>query len=188
MHSIKISGKTLKFRYIEVNKKIYTSKQPIALSLVIVDQILLSYKFKHSNYCFKYFIGYKEDNITRPLCIILPEIREYIKNLENGGKHMSFIIKDDSTLVKYNEIGNKITKAINTKFHSIIIKGKVWEINVVIKKNFVGDKNQNKVWITCIYKNSPKVYLEECKNIIIKIRMPEFIDAKLDSDSNSDSE
>ena len=38
---------------------------------------------------------------------------------------MSFIIKDDSTLVKYNEIGNKITKAINTKFHSIIIKGKV---------------------------------------------------------------
>ena len=41
MHSIKISGKTLRFHYIEVNKKIYTSKQPIALSLVIVDQILL---------------------------------------------------------------------------------------------------------------------------------------------------
>ena len=41
---------------------------------------------------------------------------------------------------------------------------------------------------TCIYKNSPKVYLEECKNKIIKIRMLEFIDAKLDSDSNSDSE
>ena len=103
MHSIKISGKTLKFHYIEVNKKIYTSKQPIALSLVIVNQILLSYKFKHSYYCFKYFISYKEDNITRPLCIILPEIRECIKNLENGGKNMSFIIKDDSTLVKYWE-------------------------------------------------------------------------------------
>ena len=151
MHSIKISGKTLKFHYIEVNKKIYTSKQPIALSLVIVDQILLSYKFKHSYYCFKYFISYKEDNITRPLCIILPEIRECIKNLENGGKNMSFIIKDDSTLVKYNEIGNKITKAINTKFHSIIIKGKVREINVVIKKTLWETKYQNKVCIALVY-------------------------------------
>ena len=151
MHSIKISGKTLKFHYIEVNKKIYTSKQPIALSLVIVNQILLSYKFKHSYYCFKYFISYKEDNITRPLCIILPEIRECIKNLENGGKNMSFIIKDDSTLVKYNEIGNKITKAINTKFHSIIIKGKVREINVVIKKTLWETKYQNKVCIALVY-------------------------------------
>lgn len=151
MHSIKISGKTLKFHYIEVNKKIYTSKQPIALSLVIVNQILLSYKFKHSYYCFKYFISYKEDNITRPLCIILPEIRECIKNLENGGKNVSFIIKDDSTLVKYNEIGNKITKAINTKFHSIIIKGKVREINVVIKKTLWEIKYQNKVCIALVY-------------------------------------
>ena len=151
MHSIKISGKTLKFHYIEVNKKIYTSKQPIALSLVIVNQILLSYKFKHSYYCFNYFISYKEDNITRPLCIILPEIRECIKNLENGGKNMSFIIKDDSTLVKYNEIGNKITEAINTKFHSIIIKGKVREINVVIKKTLWEIKYQNKVCIALVY-------------------------------------
>ena len=151
MHSIKISGKTLKFHYIEVNKKIYTSKQPIALSLVIVNQILLSYKFKHSYYCFNYFISYKEDNITRPLCIILPEIRECIKNLENGGKNVSFIIKDDSTLVKYNEIGNKITKAINTKFHSIIIKGKVREINVVIKKTLWEIKYQNKVCIALVY-------------------------------------
>ena len=151
MHSIKISGKTLKFHYIEVNKKIYTSKQPIALSLVIVNQILLSYKFKHSYYCFKYFISYKEDNITRPLCIILPEIRECIKNLEKKKKNVSFIIKDDSTLVKYNEIGNKITKAINTKFHSIIIKGKVREINVVIKKTLWEIKYQNKVCIALVY-------------------------------------
>ena len=32
---------------------------------------------------------------------------------------MSFIIKDDRVLVKYDEICNKIKKTINTKFHSV---------------------------------------------------------------------
>ena len=34
----------------------------------------------------------------------------YIKDFENGEKNMSFMIKDDSVLVKCNEIWNKITK------------------------------------------------------------------------------
>ena len=37
-------------------------------------------------------------------------------------------------------------------------------------------------------KNAPHVYLEECKYKIKKIKMSEFIDAKLQSDSSSDSE
>ena len=43
----------------------------------------------------------------------------YMKYFENRGKNMSFIIKDDSILVKYNEIWNKIKKTISTKFHSM---------------------------------------------------------------------
>ena len=42
-----------------------------------------------------------------------------MKYFENRGKNMSFIIKDDSILVKYNEIWNKIKKTISTKFHSM---------------------------------------------------------------------
>ena len=34
----------------------------------------------------------------------------YIKYFVNGGKKMSFIVKDDSTLVKYNGIWNKIKR------------------------------------------------------------------------------
>ena len=41
-----------------------------------------------------------------------------IKNFNNGGKNISFVIKDDSVLVKYNRIWNKIKKALDTKFHS----------------------------------------------------------------------
>ena len=35
---------------------------------------------------------------------ILPQMSEYIKYFENGGKNMSFMIEDDSVLQKYNEI------------------------------------------------------------------------------------
>ena len=45
-----MSGNTLKFNNVRVNKKeFHKSKQPIDLSLVTVDQIVVSDKFKHSD-------------------------------------------------------------------------------------------------------------------------------------------
>ena len=72
------------------------------------NKIVISDRFKHSDGGFKYFIGYKEHNIIWPLCIILPQISGYIKYFENGGKNISFIIKDDSILVEYNETWDNI--------------------------------------------------------------------------------
>ena len=52
--SIRMSEKTLKFDNIRVNKKeFHKSKQPIDLDLINVDQIVVSDKFKHSDYDFK---------------------------------------------------------------------------------------------------------------------------------------
>ena len=51
--------------------------------------------FESSCSHFKYFIGYQEGEIVKLLCIILPEMSGYIKYFENGGKNMSFMIKDD---------------------------------------------------------------------------------------------
>ena len=99
-----MSEKTLKFDNIRVNKKeFHKSKQPIDLNLVNVDQIVISDKIKHSDDGFKYFIGYKEGEIVKPLCIILPQMIGYIKYFENGG-NMSFMVKDDDVLDKYHEI------------------------------------------------------------------------------------
>ena len=39
----------------------------------------MSDRFKHTDDDFKYFYDYKEDNIIRPLCIILTQMRGYIK-------------------------------------------------------------------------------------------------------------
>ena len=89
-----MSEKTLRFNKFRLNKKeFHNSKKPIDLLSVNVDQIVVFDKFKHSNEGFKYFIGYQEGEIVKPLCIILPQVSGYIKYFENGGKKMSFFLK-----------------------------------------------------------------------------------------------
>ena len=66
-----MSEKTLKFNNIRLNKKeFHKFKKPIDLLSVDVDQIVASDKFKHNNESFKYFIGYLEGGIVKPLRII----------------------------------------------------------------------------------------------------------------------
>ena len=78
--------KTLKFDSIRVNKKeFHKSKQPIILDLINVDQIVVSDKFKDSDDGFMHFIGYKEGEILKLLCIILPQMTGYIKYFESNG-------------------------------------------------------------------------------------------------------
>ena len=107
----KLSEKTLKHDIFVVDKmEFHKSKQPIRLNLVNVDEILISDKCKHSDDGFKYFIGYKKDDIVKSLCIILPQMSGYKKYFENRGKNVSFIIKDDDVLEKYNEIWNELKR------------------------------------------------------------------------------
>ena len=197
--------KTLKFNNIRLNKKeFHKSKEPIELMSVIVDQIVVSDKFKHNNEGFKYFIGYQEGEIVKPLCIILPQMSGYIKYFENGGKNMSFLIKDDEVWDKYHKIWDVIKDKLGIKFHSEpayeykYLKAKVREFNGVIKTNFLGNdvpkENMHYTCIACITidsvltidkKNHPQVYLEECKYKVKKIQMSRFINTELKSDSES---
>ena len=113
----------------------------------------------------------------------------YIKYFENGGKNMSFMVKDDNVLDKYNKIWNVNKNKLNIKFHSKpvynqkYLKVKVKEFDGVIKTNFLGNEvpkeNMHYTCIACITidsvmrmekKNYPQVYLEECKYKIKKYR------------------
>ena len=89
-----MSEKTLKFNNIKINKKEFNkSKQGIDLDSVDTDKIEVSDKFRHSEEGYKYFIGYQEDEIVKPLCIILPQMNGYIKYFENGGKTCLYQLK-----------------------------------------------------------------------------------------------
>ena len=143
--------------------------------------------FRHCDDGFKYFIGYKEDENVKPLCIMFPQMNACIKYFESGGKNMSFIIKNNDALDKYNEIWDKIKNTLSIKFHSMsvydkkYIKAKAREFNGVNKTNFLSDEiPKESMHYTCIVcitidsvmrmekNNYPQVYLEGCKYKIKK--------------------
>ena len=120
---------------------------------------------------------------------------------------MSFVIKDDDVLDRYDEIWDRIKEKLNIKFHSTpiydkkYIKAKVREFSRVIKTNFLGDEILKEgAHYTCIAfvtidsvmrmekKNYPPVYFEECKYKIKKTKMTNFIKTELESESESESE
>ena len=74
----------------------------------------------------------------------------YIKYFENGGKNMSFLIKDDEVWEKYEQIWDVIKNKLSIKFHSKPIydqkylKAKVREFDAIIKTNFLDNAYHRK--------------------------------------------
>ena len=96
-----MSEQTLKSDENVVDKKdFHASKEAIALDLVESSRILVSGKFKHRE---NGFIGYlHDDNVIKPLCIVLPQMRGYIKYFDNGRENMSFLIEVSIPHALYN--------------------------------------------------------------------------------------
>ena len=120
---------------------------------------------------------------------------------------MSFFIKDNKVLEKYEKSWDFIKNKLGFKFNSLPVYGKkylktkVREYEGMIKTNVLGNgipkENMHYTCIACITidsvmrldkKNYPQVYLEECKYKIKKIQISRFINNELDLDSESDSE
>ena len=79
----------------------HRSKQPIYLNQVEISKIVISDEFKLDDGV-KNFIGYKNGETVKPLCIILPRMTGFIKYFENNKKNMPFLADDDDVILKYN--------------------------------------------------------------------------------------
>lgn len=80
---------------------------------------------------------------------LLPKSKDYVRNLDNS-KTMSFFIKYEELLVKYNEISSEIKRIIKrTKSNSILVsdnkylKAKEKSYNSKINSNFNNSNNKN---------------------------------------------
>ena len=119
-----MSGKNINFE----DKKIKTSdfykiKKVINIDSIDVNKILVSkeepYGTKNS---FKYFIGYNDNDVIRPLCIKLSQMTGYVRTFE-GNTTMSFKIRDKQLLKKYNQIWKKIEKLLKIEFNCKLAYG-----------------------------------------------------------------
>ena len=75
-----------------------------------------------TNNSFKYFIGYNNNDVIRPLCIKLPQMTGYVRKSE-GNTIMSFKISNKQLLKKYNQIWKRVEKLLKIEFNSEPVYG-----------------------------------------------------------------
>ena len=121
-----MSGNRINFDDIKINKNsFYKNKKSLDLNKIDVNKILVSkkesYGTKNSH---KYFIGYNDGDIIRPLCILLPKMIGYVKHFDSN-KTMSSKVSDNKILKKYKNIWEKVANLLTLKFDSEPIYGDV---------------------------------------------------------------
>ena len=175
--------KKIKFGDKEVNKKdFYSSKQAISLDSVDLDKIVVSNKCKINETTYKYLCGYLNNDVTQPLCVILPQMKGYIKYFDNRGKNMTFVTDNEKVYDKYNEIWEVIRKLLKVKFtvnpvrddKYLVAKLKIFNtINRTTFFNNIPIERNHYICIPAIDIDSvikiynkrayPQAYLEQCK-------------------------
>ena len=180
-----------------------------------VNKILVSKKEQYGKYnSFKYFIGYNDNDVIRPLYLGLSQMTGYINKFDKNKITMSLMIKDIQLLKNYNKIWKKFEKLMKIDFNTkttygndddkyIKIKIKTYKDNITTSLyNKKGSKKvpEEKIPHKClsiiildsvIYayeKYHPQTFLEECKYVKEKIKTNNYIDEELKSESDSDSD
>ena len=206
-----MSSQKIKFGDKEVDKKtFYSSKEAILLDSVFLSKIVVSSRWKLNDTTYKYFCCYLNNDVIKPLCVILPQMNGYIKYFDDGGKNMSFVTDDEKVYEKYDEIWNVVKSLLKLKFAASPIRNDKYilaKLKIFKKKNLTTFNNNNIVPIeknhyVCIpaididsvlkidKKAYPQAYLEECKYKLKKRKLVSFMDSEIidDSDSHSDND
>ena len=194
----------------KINKsRFYKNKKSLGLDNIDVNKILVSkkelYGTKNSH---KYFIGYNDGDIIRPLCILLPKMIVFVKHFDSN-QTRSFKVSDNKMLKKYKKIWEKVANLLTIKFDSEPIYGDVDQyIKTKIKTycdrgdtNFHGQKvrKENATYkykslimldsvIRVNKKYYPQTLLEECIYAMKKNKMENLINHDLTLSSSDDSD
>ena len=117
MYNIKNEFTKDKFGDKEVDKKkFYSTKEAILLDSVDLSKIVVSSRWKLNDTTYKYICGYLNNDVIKPLCVILPQMNGYIKYFDDCGKNMSSVTDDEKVYEKYDEIWNVVKGFLKLKF------------------------------------------------------------------------
>ena len=112
-----MSGKNINFHDKKIKKSIFYKNKAINnIEDIDVNNILVSKKEPYGNKnSFKYFIGYNDNDVIRPLCIRLSQMTGYARKF-NENAIMSFIVRDKKLLKNYIKIWETIEKLMKINF------------------------------------------------------------------------
>ena len=122
-----------------------------------MSKIVVSSKWKISDTKYKYFCGYLNNSVIQPLCVVLSQMRGYIKYFDDGGKNMSFVTDDKEVYKKYNKIWEVVRKlkfTVSPDRHDkyIIAKLKIFQnLNITtFTDNVIPEENTHYTCISAI--------------------------------------
>ena len=205
-----MSGKSVNVDNQKIKRKdFYRNTKVTKIDDIDVNKILVSkeepYGKKNS---FKYFIGYHDNDVIRPLCVKLPQMTDYAKKFEFN-LTMFFKIRYKQLLKKYNKIWKRIEKLLKIKFDSKpvygddekYIKTKIKTYGNSVIKNFHSKKIPKEkapckclsiIMLDSVIKAKRKYYpqtpLEECKYEQERIKIENLVDNDLEKSEFDESD
>ena len=205
-----MSGKSINFEDKKINKSnFYKNKKIFSIHDVDVDKILVSKKESYgTKNSLKYFIGYNDDYVSRPLCVKLPQMIGSVKSFDSN-KTMSFQVSDNKQLKKCTKIWEKVANLMNIEFDSEPVYGdndkyiktkiKMYEDRVnanfqckKVPKENASCKCLSSITLDSVIRVNKKYYLqtflEECKYVIRKNKMENLLNDDLDLSSSDESD
>ena len=135
-----MSGKSINLDDKKINRSsLYKNKKLFSLNDIDVNKILVSKKESYdTKNSLKYFIGYNDGDVIRPLCILLPQMIGYVKHFYSN-KTMSSKVSDNKLIKKYKKIWEKLGNLLNIELDSEPIYGDV-DKYIKTKIKTYGDK------------------------------------------------
>ena len=117
-----MSGKDINFNDKKIRKSnFYKNKKINRIEDIDVNKILVSKKESYgTKNSFRYFIGYNDNDVIRPLYIRLPQMTGYAKKIDENAT-MSFSVNNKQLLKNYNKIWEKVEKLLNIDFESKLV-------------------------------------------------------------------
>ena len=92
-----MNGKNINFQKKNIKKSDFNNKNKKTFNIddIDVNKILISKKETYGEYnSFKYFIGYNDNDIIRPLHLFLSQTAGYVNKFDKNKITMSLMIKD----------------------------------------------------------------------------------------------
>ena len=206
-----MNGKNINFDNKNIKKSDFynETKKIFNIDDIDVNKILVSKKEQYGKYnSFKYFIGYNDNDVIRPLYLFISQTTGYINKFEKNKITMSLMVEDKQLLKNYKKIWKKIKRLMGIDFESKAtyddkyINTKIKTYKDSITTNFydkTGFKEvpEEKVPHKCLSiiildsvlyayeKYHPQIFLEECKYVKENIKTKNYIDNELKSESDS---
>ena len=107
-----MNGKSINFDNKNIKKSDFYNKNKKIFNIddIDVNKILVSKKEQYGKYnSSKYFIGYNDNGVIRPLYFFLSQTTGYINKFDKNKITMSLMIKDIKLLKSYNKTRKKLT-------------------------------------------------------------------------------